>query len=725
MTPFSRFSTASRLSRKSSRALSVAALSSLALGALAGPAAAGEGGQGDDGHHTVITAERGESTVFDTARMVLRVGAERLEALMPEDGPAALMELPGVLVQRTNRGAATPIMRGLAGPQNLLLVDGVRFNTSTFRTGPNQYAALTDPLGLEAIEVMLGPGSALYGSDAMGGTINYLTRGVPDREGVHGRVDLTAASADLGARLYADVGYARGPVAGWVRAGGRLRQELRAGGGDTAPISDYSQLDLGTKWRLDLGRTRLTLAWLTTLVDHAGRADRVETGDLRTYDNQDHLGYLKLEQKLGGLVRLLDVTASVHILDEQIHRWRCARNDLGAVADRAGCIAESAAAVSRTSDNEDGVVAAALSGVVEARALEDRLKVKAGVDLRSEWISSLRADAPEARGNFSDGSTYGSAEAFLWAEGRPVVDPGVAELVLNGAIRATGVFASAADVPGLGDVDYDFFGLVGGGSARVLLAERLNVYAGVWQGFRAPNLQETTQLGDTGSTFELPNDDLGPERSTTFEGGFKVITGQLRFGANVFQSLVTDAIVTEAATHQGAAEVDGKPVRHRTNATEAEYKGVEALFEADVNPQLTLAASLAVIDGDITKVDGTVEAPRRLPPIQGSARASYRPHHRWALFADLRWAAAQTKLAPGDERDLRICADPGAPHALQDPCDGTPGWVTFGVGASYRPIDAILLRLRVDNLLDARYRTHGSGYDAAGVNVKLGGTLQF
>ena len=87
------------------------------------------------------------------------------------DIPELLQESAGVFVQRTNRGAGSPIIRGLIGPQNLIVVDGVRFNTATFRTGPNQYLALLDPHGIRSAEVLLGPSSVLYGSGAMGGVV--------------------------------------------------------------------------------------------------------------------------------------------------------------------------------------------------------------------------------------------------------------------------------------------------------------------------------------------------------------------------------------------------------------------------------------------------------------------------------------------------------------------------------------------------------------------------
>ena len=68
------------------------------------------------------------------------------------------------------------------------------------------------------------------------------------------------------------------------------------------------------------------------------------------------------------------------------------------------------------------------------------------------------------------------------------------------------------------------------------LANNINVYTSFAQGFRAPNLQESTVLGDTGSKFEIPNPDLRPERADTIELGTRLGFGNLSFSGALFVS---------------------------------------------------------------------------------------------------------------------------------------------------------------------------------------------
>ena len=72
-------------------------------------------------------------------------------------------------------GAGLPILRGLVGPDNLLLIDGMRFSTSAIRTGPSQYVGTLGTVALHRLEILRGASSVLYGNGAMGGVINNVT----------------------------------------------------------------------------------------------------------------------------------------------------------------------------------------------------------------------------------------------------------------------------------------------------------------------------------------------------------------------------------------------------------------------------------------------------------------------------------------------------------------------------------------------------------------------
>jgi len=85
-----------------------------------------------------------------------------------------------VQVQKTAHGHGSPYVRGFTAFRNLLLIDGIRFNNSIFREGPNQYWATIDTYAIDRLELIYGSGSTLYGSDATGGTLNLFTKSSHD-----------------------------------------------------------------------------------------------------------------------------------------------------------------------------------------------------------------------------------------------------------------------------------------------------------------------------------------------------------------------------------------------------------------------------------------------------------------------------------------------------------------------------------------------------------------
>ena len=124
----------------------------------------------------VVTATRVERELFNTPQAVTLIDPLEIEQTNAPSTPDLFDFATGVYIQKTNLGGGSPFIRGLTGKQVVILVDGVRLNNSFYRYGPHQYLNTIDPNIIERIEVVRGPASVLYGSDALGGTINIITR---------------------------------------------------------------------------------------------------------------------------------------------------------------------------------------------------------------------------------------------------------------------------------------------------------------------------------------------------------------------------------------------------------------------------------------------------------------------------------------------------------------------------------------------------------------------
>ena len=99
---------------------------------------------------------------------------------------------------RSSPARRSSIVRGLIGNRILILVDGIRINNAIYRLGPNQYLNTIDIHRVERIEVLRGPGSVLYGSDALGGLINIITRKPMAADGVSAGLQMRLSSEEIG-----------------------------------------------------------------------------------------------------------------------------------------------------------------------------------------------------------------------------------------------------------------------------------------------------------------------------------------------------------------------------------------------------------------------------------------------------------------------------------------------------------------------------------------------
>ena len=151
-----------------------------------------------------ITATRYENSVFNLGNNVLVINPLEIQKRNLSTTSDALNDFSSVFVQKTNYGGGSPIIRGLIGNNILMLIDGIRLNNSTYRYGPNQYLNTVDPSLIDKIEVVHGPNSVLYGSDALGGVINIITK---DAKNIQGGIYSFTRTASADYSFYQNLNY--------------------------------------------------------------------------------------------------------------------------------------------------------------------------------------------------------------------------------------------------------------------------------------------------------------------------------------------------------------------------------------------------------------------------------------------------------------------------------------------------------------------------------------
>ncbi len=626
-------------------------------------------------------------------------------------------EVGALAIQETNRGAGSPILRGLIGPQNAILLDDIPLGLSSFRTGPNQYFRLLPLSALASLGLYEGPSSVASGSGAMGGVVHARTLDPATQPTVRLQGGTNTADETLGGLLVATARHPNNPVV--VGAQASRHGTLHSSGGYPWPASDFSEFNGFIKANLNVTQTQdITVFASHTGLQDAGRTDRLGQGDIRWYDNAMALAYLRWAYRPDrATIRSFRITPYVQYLEEGIERLTCSGDTSLPGEGREACVNREINSFSRMRLYSDTIRALGITADLTSRQFMNVLSLAVGAEFKHEQVTSkledYREDSMEiVRGQLSDGSQF--ATGALWVLGKVELyqSEKLGRLRLHVGERVTYSTASARDVPGVGNVDYSALGLVESLGLQWNHRSGVGAFVSFDQGFRVPNLQETTVLGDTGSKFEVPNPDLGAERSEALESGVSYRNGDWRLMLSGHATWLRDLIDEQETTYEGQSEIDGKPVVIRVNANGGFYWGgsIETSWEAGAW-STSLRGSYTF--GEIERDDGVVPG-RRVPPVLGNLTLAYAFSDELWLDTRLHGAGAQERLHPSDEKDLRICETAQFSGERQEDCNGSPAWVSLDIRTGWQMTKGITLVVKLQNVLDSQYRIHGSGLDQPG-----------
>ncbi len=182
-----------------------------------------------------VTANLGQvESVESISQQVNVIGERRIEERAKTVVAQIANEEVGVHLQRTSPTISGIVIRGVTGNRVNVFVDGVRFTTSAQRGGISTFLNLLDPSSLQAVEILRGPNSAQYGSDAIGGSIQFLSRApsyTPGGDNLHGQMSMSFTSADLSLGSNLTATYAAKNFGLLANAASRRTNTLRPGGG--------------------------------------------------------------------------------------------------------------------------------------------------------------------------------------------------------------------------------------------------------------------------------------------------------------------------------------------------------------------------------------------------------------------------------------------------------------------------------------------------------------
>lgn len=662
----------------------------------------------------VITASRSASSVLNLPYSARRISQLSLQQKRPRTLPEALNGIAGVAVQKTANGQGSPFIRGFTGYRTLSLIDGVRYNNSVYRDGANEYFSLIDINSLQSIELLSGPASVLYGSDAIGGTLNLQTQSALDQPG------------------------------------GRFVQSYRYSSAENSHIS-RSQLALGQDqtWGLLVG-----YSWKSF-----GDVKAAELGEQKHtgYDESAYDMRLDLQLSSSALVTL------VHQNLQQDDVWRT----------HSTIFAESFAGSQVGSDQRRLKDQQRDLSYINLRlsdyfAAIDELSVTLSQQNWHESGDRIRDDGQRNLSYFDSemlGFDLQIKQHWLdavWSYGFDYyvdqVDSGRRDFFANGQLKAQRVQGPIGD-----DSEYRLFGVYG--QLEYLLSDQLSfilgsrytqtkasvgsfedpltgvadsfsdqwrdsvsslrisyqfeqltllrLWGGVSQSFRAPNIGDLSRFGRSRSNeIEIAATKLEPEKFLTYELGLKYGDGRGQFNLSYYYTQIDDFISSTATGNlrEGLIEVS------KANSAAGFVQGVEISGRVDLSAQLSLTANVSWLDSQLdTAVAGGSEVMSRLMPLSTSLSLQFQwleQNTWWRL--DANYVSQANRLSGADKNDLQ-----------RIPPGGTPAYFVLNVAAGVALNKNIELDLALKNVTDEAYRAHGSGSNEPGRGVTLALTASF
>jgi len=537
-----------------------------------------------------ITATRSETDVSWAPQPVSVLDWRTIRRQAPNTISDLFRNLPGVDVSGVGVTQVRPTIRGLRGQRILLMQDGIRMNNSRRQQDFGELPALIDVANVERVEIVRGPSSVLYGSDAIGGVINVITKS-PQRYGIHGTAGYRFSSQDDQSKGTANLNGRFGQFA--FQASGTIRRANPY----RAPAGKFGGIALAAD----------------TTVFETGVDDRSLQGYLRYEFNPQHQSYLRVEHysaDSAGFGRIdNDVYAPslpfVQILypDQQFNKITVGHKATGLGTP----IADDLSATAYFSDNE--------------RFLD--LNV----------FASFGPNAPPGAGvessssNFTDVETFGfrvesrkfvGAQTFTYGVdffrdesrntdssvttivgfGPPIIQTATAPLIPNANFRSFGLFAqdeiqiadratlvlglrfqdvraSTIETPGLNAIaitakDRTVVGSVNG---IVEVVDGLNLIGSLGRGFRSPNLVERFFDGPTpeGSAFQVSSPNLKPETSMNLDIGVRYNNRAVSAEGFVFRNEMRDGIRVAPT----GDTLNGLPTFRNINVDKLRYTGLE------------------------------------------------------------------------------------------------------------------------------------------------------
>lgn len=687
-------------------------------------------------------------------QQVQTIGAEKTKFMNQQTTAEMLTHTGNILVQKSQLGGGSPVIRGFEANKVLIVIDGVRMNNAIFRGGHLQNVLSMDNSILDKTEILFGPSSVIYGSDALGGVMSFYTRDPSLATGeknqvfkVHaffryssaynektGHVDLNAGGkkiASLTSFTFSGFGdlkqgsryYSKFPD--W---GKRSFYVERINGTDSMITNpnpnnqvqtNYQQFDLLQKIKFKIGRVENILNFQYSTTGNVFRYDRLteinSSGIAKNaewyYGPQKRLlaaWHLKLPKT--GFYEQSSITAAFQDIGESRHNRNFRGSRLNHRTEKVVVMSVNADFKKTIGKNEFNYGSEFVYNRVSSSAFFENIS--------TGQTGSLDTRYPDGGSNTQSYAGYGTMLRKI----SPI-------FLATGGFRFTynrlfSRFEDKTFFPFPFDkIEQNSTALTGNLGLIVLPTGGWRIAALISSGFRTPNVDDMSKVFESGAgTVIIPNPSLKPEKTFNYELTVsKSFVNKYQLSATAWYTNYNNALSTDFTTYNGSPTIvyngNTSQVVTVVNKNKAWVWGLSGTLAGDINEHFSFSTVLNYTYGRIK------ESPANYPldhvaPVFG--RTSFFVKYgrfRGELFALYNGVKDSSNYNLRGEDNQVYSADPVRGY--------TPAWATANLRTSFHINKIATVQFAIENIFDKYYRVFASGLSAPGRNfvITLRGTL--
>ena len=689
----------------------------------------------------IISAGRWEQQATEVPQMVISITPKEIDFYNPQTAADVVAVTGQIFVQKSQLGGGSPMLRGFASNAILISLNGIRMNNAIFRSGNLQNVINIDPNILDRVEIVFGPGSVLYGSDALGGVMNFIIKDPefsPSKEmNIKGTGFLRYSSANkeqtghinlnLGGRklswlssfTYSNFDHLKTGskrTAEFSEYGKRTEYVIRGDGEDIVVKNANENLQVfsgynafNTIQRIKLRPSDfndITYDFYYSTTSDIPRYDRLiifnngipEFAEWNYGPQKWMMNALKFDfYKPTGIYNDFRIVLANQLFEEsRIDRKFQNLNR----RKRIEHVSAWTLNVDMEKDLNDNVQL-----IYGAEAVYNDVQSEAeSLNIETSQVSSAGTRYPDGGSNLTNLAAYinyknNLSEKVLFSSGARY-----SHLFLESVFTTT-----FYNFP-FSEITLNTGALTGNLSVVYNTANNWKFDFLAGSGFRAPNVDDIGKVFDSApGNVVVPNPDLKPEYAYNGEIRItKTIPGFLKTGLTGFYTRLTNAMVRRDFTVNGQDSIvyDGtlSKVEALVNVGNAYITGMSADLKMDISEHFTLSSSVTIMNGQ--DKEENIPLPHTTPAFGRTSLQFRGSKFRATLYVDYQAAKAFEDLAPSEQSKTHLYTS-----------DGALGWSTLNLNVSYQPDAMIQLNAALENIFDKHYRPYSSGISAPGRNL--------